>query len=982
MTIDAVITTSHTTNYMTTDAIRKLFIEFFKARGHQYVESSPLIPAGDNTLLFTNAGMVQFKDVFLGKEQRDYDCAVTCQKCVRAGGKHNDLENVGYTKRHHTFFEMLGNFSFGGEKGYFKREAIKYAWEFLTGNTEDGGLQLDPKDLWVTVHKNDAEAEKIWLDEMHVDRNRFSKCGDADNFWAMGETGPCGYCSEIYFDYGAKFAGSAPDGVNDTGDRYVEIWNLVFMEFERDAQGKLTPLAKRCIDTGMGLERIAAVMHRTRVCLQKFQEYIGDNYFDGARDYFLLDTMSGMKRDIGDGVLELSLVYISQDVDNYAFKKYLNSAKVIVDHLRAIVFLIADGLIPSNEDRGYVLRKIIRRAIRHYYLMYQNIPVNERSTVPFNKITQNLFIDIINKVVIELMSDTYPEIVKAQERIAEILSTEINKFSFTLENGERYFAEEVARFALKNTTIIPGAIAFRLYDTYGFPLDLTVEMAKERGLTVDMEGFKQAMEKQRDTSRAASKFGGGAMGGANALQLDTSGVVATNFVGYDQREFAHSKIVAMYRLHEASPGQVERVDYLACNEQGIVILDVTPFYAEAGGQIGDSGEIYFVKQDDARSDIDTVTEITTTSFTVENTQKYGNLYLHYGSMLHASHASDVLHVGQNARAEINVDRRQAITINHSAVHLMHKALRLVVGEHALQQGSLVDERRLRFDFAHFSALTAEELREIENIINREIRNNLTVNTEKKTLAEAKAAGALALFDEKYGDVVRVVNMGIFSHELCGGTHVAMTGEIGVCRIIAETGIAAGVRRIEAVTGANALLWFNERVAQLNSVATLLKTEEKQVLNRVQQLTEHSARLEKEIADLQAKIAHSKGCDLVAAAREVSDIKVLVSELAMEKIDVKILRQTLDSLKQQLHSAVIVLASKQDDKIQVVVGVTPDCVTRIKAGEIMRYLAPQIDGSGGGRADMAQGGGTNIAALAGALVATQQWIEEKLGERPQ
>lgn len=899
------------------DEIREKFIQFFSANDHKKLPSSSLVPSSDDkTLLFTNAGMVQFKNYFLGQETPPHKRAVTCQKCVRAGGKHNDLENVGFTKRHHTFFEMLGNFSFGD---YFKREAIKFAWEFLTKV-----LQLDPNDLWVTVHKNDQEAKEIWLKEMGVAAQRFSECGDADNFWAMGETGPCGYCSEIYFDYGAKFAGHAPDGVNDTGDRFVEVWNLVFMEFERDARGNLTKLAQPCIDTGMGLERIAAVMQRDRVA----GEQVGDNYFS--------DLFAKLLAALG----EMLLLANADELGSFLLK-HGASSKVVIDHTRALVFLIADGVLPSNEGRGYVLRRIIRRAVRHYYLIHKERAVK----APFNKAATYFFVHLAQKLI-DLMGKVYPEIAEQQKLITKIiLPSEIDKFALTLENGEHDFAEEVARLDLKGEKIIPGAIAFRLYDTYGFPLDLTVEMAKERGLSIDMEGFNQAMEKQRAGSRAASKFGAG---GISAAQLDVAAsIAATEFVGYAQRECAASTVLALYHMD----GSV--TEYLACGEEGIVVLDVTPFYAEGGGQVGDSGAIYAEMGSDGVE----------TCFSVKNTLKHGGVYLHYGYV----ERGNALHLEQEMHAAVNGVRRQAVTMNHSAAHLLHAALRRLVGEHATQQGSAVDERRLRFDFTNFSALSSEELRKIEWLVNREIWRNLPVTTAVKTLAEAKKDGVLALFGEKYGEMVRVVKMGDFSLELCGGTHVTMTGEIGLFKIVLESSVAAGVRRIEALTGAHALEWYEER--------------EREAALKEQSMSAAIMRLEREVQNMRAKLAQSKGQDLASQAQDVGGIKVLVSELEMESVDAKVLRQTLDSLKQQLAPrAVIVLACKHEGKIQLVAGVTPDCVQKIKAGEIVQHIAPMIAGSGGGRADMAQGGGTNVAALVDALNETRAWLAGILNAR--
>jgi alanyl-tRNA synthetase len=914
------------------DKIRSEFIRYFenlKDHKHTRVDSSSLIPANDPTLLFTNAGMVQFKDVFLGKEQRPYTRAVSCQKCMRAGGKHNDLENVGYTKRHHTFFEMLGNFSFGD---YFKREAIKYAWEFLTGKE---WLHIDPKKLWVTVHEKDQVAADIWLKEIGVDPKRFSYCGDADNFWAMGETGPCGYCSEIYYDYGVELGlgGAAPnkEGI-DTGDRYVEIWNLVFMEFERDESGNLTKLSKRSVDTGMGLERIAAVMQTAGL---KEKNKIGDNYsintFDKLEHILKHQLEHILKQKHGWGVEGWTKCR-----DDKEWPEDRSSAKVIVDHIRATVFLIADGVIPSNEGRGYVLRHIIKRATLHEYFMYtsfyawtsrefpNNFTINNKT--PFEKAAINVLEALVNKV-----AEMYPDVGNSQKEITTILKNEVTKFCVALENGLKYLQQELTEAKNSGSKVFSGDKAFYLHDTLGFDIGLTVEEVKKHGFKVDLQGFNAAMEKQRESSRAASKFG------ADALKLEVNAITTTKteFVGYTKNE-CEARVVGLYKQSG------EPVDYLGVGDDGIVVLDTTPFYAESGGQVGDTGTIFV---DD------------TTVFKVADTKKYGNVHLHYGTV-----EKGTVRAGQQVHAAIDSARRQAIRLNHSVAHLLHQALRRVVGEHALQRGSSVDDKRMRFDFSHSSALTSDETRAIERMVNRAIRDDLVVATAVKTLEEAKAAGVLALFDEKYGDKVRVVSMGDFSHELCGGTHVARTGEIGFFKIVLETSIASGVRRIEAVTGENALQWLDEQQTNYE--------------NRIAQLEENNSAQKKELASLQTKIVLAKSQDVLGQAVIVNGVKLLVTQL--DNVDAKNLRQTLDNFKQQLQpTAVIVLASISDDKIQLAAGVTQDCITKIKANDIIKQITPKIDGSGGGRPDMAQGGGTKLEALGGALTDIKSWLEQTL-----
>lgn len=913
------------------NAIRERFVKFFFERGHEHVPSSSLIPAGDSTLLFTNAGMVQFKDVFRGQETRSYKRAVTCQKCMRAGGKHNDLENVGYTKRHHTFFEMLGNFSFGD---YFKREAIKYAWEFLTAE-----LKINPAKLWVTVHQKDEDAARIWLEEIKIEKLRFSHCGDEDNFWAMGATGPCGYCSEIFYDYGEDLAGVAP-GSGDTGDRFVEIWNLVFMEFERNEKGKLTKLPKPSIDTGMGLERITAAvtaeemrqkLENERVKLneeqKKFLNYFlqGDNYRAGYFGSILIDYWQDPQLFGG---------YENKDPKLEAL------FKIIADHARAIAFLIADGVMPSNEGRGYVLRHIIRRA-------------SYNATLLKKRNARELLIEFTEKWI-RLMQSIYPELEENQNIIKETLGYEITKFEATLDDGVKYLEQEISKL---KTKIISGGVAFHLYDTLGFPLELTKEIARERKLSIDEAGFAALMEKQRAASRAASKFGGA----GERLNLDVAAIGTTEFLGYEQTACA-ARIVALYK------NDGTQVEYLAGDDEGIMILNKTPFYAEAGGQVGDSGEIYALNG-------------TQEFFVVSDTQKSGGIYLHYGKVKQGA-----AHRGMEVRAAINVERRQAMRCNHSAAHLLHRALHKVLGKHALQRGSMVDEARLRFDFTHPSALKREEIKEIEHEVNRHIRENLKVRVTEKTLAEAKADGALALFDEKYGDTVRVISMErknhygdaeIVSQELCAGTHVAYTGEIGVFKIVLETSVAAGVRRIEAVTAVSALEWFENYVENFDKVAKALKVNHEQVTGKIEQLLTANTKLERELGEWRSKAMAAKGQDLASAALDINGVKVLITVLREANIDARNLRNAVDQLKQKLGTAIVMLALVSDNKAQLVAGVTQDVVAKVNANELMQLVAAKIDGSGGGRADMAQGGGTNVGALEKALEEARGWVESKL-----
>ncbi len=866
---------------MSTSAeLRASFLDYFAERGHQRVPSSPLVPANDPTLLFTNAGMVQFKDVFLGRERRDYSRAVSSQRCVRAGGKHNDLENVGYTARHHTFFEMLGNFSFGD---YFKREAIEYAWDYLTRV-----LALPPERLWVTVFTDDEEAARIWLDGIGVDPARFSRCGAKDNFWSMGETGPCGPCSEIFYDHGAGIAGGPPGSEDEDGDRFVEIWNLVFMQYNRDADGNLTPLPSPSVDTGMGLERLAAVMQ-------------------GVHSNYEIDLFEHL-------ITAAAEATGCEDTNDY-------SLRVIADHIRATAFLIADGVAPGNEGRGYVLRRIMRRAIRHGYRLGCSEPFFHRLVAP----------------LVGEMGAAYPELAAARSHVERVIRIEEERFAETLDHGMRILDDTIA--GLKGNEI-PGEAVFRLYDTYGFPADLTADIARERGLTVDMDGFEREMGHQRQRARAASQFGVG----QNA-DFDFQG--ESDFRGYDRLEETGT-LVALYQ------------DGVACEtlgegEEGLVILDVTPFYAESGGQVGDRGRLG--------------TE--TARFEVLDTRKQGD-----GAICHVGRVtSGRLSVGDQVDARVDAGRRRATALNHSATHLLHAALRQVLGEHVQQKGSLVGPDRLRFDFSHFEGLSRDQLLAIERMVNREIRENHAVETRIMDLADAKASGALALFGEKYAEQVRVLRMGGFSTELCGGTHVRAVGDIGLFKIVSEGGIASGVRRIEAVTGATALDWIEADEDRLLRLAGLLKGAREDVDQRVAQLLERNRRLEREVEQLKTRLAASAGQDLAAQAVEIGGIKVLAARL--EGADPKGLRNTLDQLKDKLGSAVVVLATETDGKVSLVAGVTKDLTDRLKAGDLIREVAARVGGKGGGRPDMAQAGGTDPAGLPKALELVDGWVRDRV-----
>ena len=861
--------------------IREAFLSYFADQGHTTVPSSSLVPGNDPTLLFTNAGMVQFKDVFLGAEKRPYSRAASSQRCVRAGGKHNDLENVGYTARHHTFFEMLGNFSFGD---YFKRDAIRFAWEFLTE-----ALQLPPERLWVTVHISDDEAADIWLKELGVSAERFSRL-DEDNFWQMGDTGPCGPSSEIFYDHGADVPGGPPGSENDDLDRYIEIWNLVFMQFERSADGTMEPLPKPSIDTGMGLERIAAVMQ-------------------GVHSNYEIDLFQALLK-------AAATVTGCDDLEN-------KSLRVIADHIRSCSFLIVDGVLPSNEGRGYVLRRIIRRAIRHGHKLGQN---------------QAFFHKLVAALVVE-MGDAYPELAKAQAQVEKVLLAEEQQFAKTLDNGMAVLNDALDQL---QSEVIPGDVIFTLYDTYGFPVDLTNDIARERGLTLDMAGYEVAMEEQRQRARSAGSF---KVDYTHQLHLDGE----TVFTGYEGTE-GQGTVVALLKSGE-------QVDTLAAGDEGVVVLDQTPFYAESGGQAGDSGYLNAAGME----------------FEVRDCQKQGAHCLHIGTLL-----SGDVSVGQSLDTRVDSRVRTATALNHSATHLLHAALREILGDHVSQKGSLVDSKRLRFDFSHFEAVKPEELKAIEQRVNDEIRRNTPVQTDVCDMDSAREKGAMALFGEKYGDVVRVLTMGEgFSVELCGGTHVTRTGDIGLLKITSEAGIASGVRRIEAVTGAQALAYLDGLQAQIDEVAGLLKTNVENVAQKAASLWSELKELEKQNAQLKGKLASSAGSDLASQAEEVDGIKVLVANL--EGADPKSLRDTVDQLKNKLGSAVVLLAASGGDKVALVSGVTQDVTGRIKAGELMQFVAAQVGGKGGGRPDMAQGGGTDLAALPGALVAATQWVKEQLGD---
>ncbi len=864
--------------------IRQAFLSYFEAHGHTVVPSSSLVPGNDPTLLFTNAGMVPFKDVFLGRDPRPYVRAASSQRCVRAGGKHNDLDNVGYTARHHTFFEMLGNFSFGD---YFKRDAIRFAWTFLTET-----LGLPREKLWVTVHVSDDEAEAIWKEEMGIDPERFSKL-DEDNFWQMGDTGPCGPSSEIFYDHGPEVWGGPPGSPEEDGDRYIEIWNLVFMQFDRDAEGTLHPLPKPSIDTGMGLERIAAVMQ-------------------GVHSNYEIDLFQNL------------LASAARHTDHADTRN--PSLRVIADHIRSCAFLIADGVMPSNEGRGYVLRRIIRRAIRHGHKLGAK---------------GDFFHKLVGALDVE-MGDAFPELREARHQIERVLLKEEEQFARTLEHGMGLLEEALADL---DGEVLPGETVFKLYDTYGFPYDLTADVCRERDVTLDEIGFERALEAQRERARAASQFGAD-----YGAALDLEGETA--FTGYDRLEDRATVTAIVDRDGHALAG-------LAPEQRGLVVLDRTPFYAESGGQVGDTGYLHL--DDGSR-------------FLVTDTQKQSDHHLHHGVLLEGE-----LAVGAEVRPEVNGELRAATVRNHSATHLMHKALRLVLGDHVAQKGSLVTPERLRFDFSHFEAMTPEQLAEVERLVNEQILANAPTRIEQMTLDQAKAKGAAALFEAKYADNVRVLTIGAedFSIELCGGTHVARSGDIGCFHIIGEQGIASGVRRIEAITGEGALCWLREQEERLARIGERLKAKPEQVEERVESLVERNRTLEKELERLKAKLASAAGSDMLDQARDVQGVKVLATRL--EGVSGKELRGVLDQLKNKLGSGIIVLgvADKEAGKVSLIAGVTDDLTGRIRAGELVNHVASQVGGKGGGRPDMAQAGGSDVGALTGALDSVPAWLEARL-----
>ncbi|EPY4736402.1 alanine--tRNA ligase [Klebsiella quasipneumoniae] len=871
-----------------TAEIRQAFLDFFHSKGHQVVASSSLVPHNDPTLLFTNAGMNQFKDVFLGLDKRNYSRATTAQRCVRAGGKHNDLENVGYTARHHTFFEMLGNFSFGD---YFKQDAIKYAWELLTG---ENWFALPKEKLWVTVYETDDEAYDIWANEVGVPRERIIRIGDnkgapfaSDNFWQMGDTGPCGPCTEIFFDHGDHIWGGPPGSPEEDGDRYIEIWNIVFMQFNRQADGTMEPLPKPSVDTGMGLERIAAVL-----------QHVNSNYdIDLFRDL----------------IASVAKVTGATDLTN-------KSLRVIADHIRSCAFLIADGVIPSNENRGYVLRRIIRRAIRHGNMLGAKDTFFWKLVAP----------------LIAVMGSAGEELKQQQAQVEQVLKTEEEQFARTLERGLALLDEELSK--LKGDTL-DGETAFRLYDTYGFPVDLTADVCRERNIKVDEAGFEAAMEEQRRRARESSGFGAD----YNAM-IRVDG--ASEFKGYDHLEL-NGKVTALFIDGKA-------VDSVSAGQEAVVVLDQTPFYAESGGQVGDKGELKGAGF----------------SFAVSDTQKYGQAIGHIGKV-----ASGSLKVGDAVQADVDEARRQRIRLNHSATHLMHAALRQVLGTHVAQKGSLVNDKALRFDFSHFEAMKPEEIRAVEDLVNAQIRRNLAIETNIMDIDAARASGAMALFGEKYDDRVRVLRMGDFSTELCGGTHAARTGDIGLFRITSESGTAAGVRRIEAVTGEGAMAMLHAQSDQLSDIAQLLKGDSHNLGEKVRAALERTRQLEKELQQLKEQAAAQESANLSSKAEEINGVKLLVSELA--GVEPKMLRTMVDDLKNQLRSTVVVLATVADGKVSLIAGVSKDVTDRVKAGELVGMVAQQVGGKGGGRPDMAQAGGTDASALPAALASVKGWVSAKL-----
>ncbi|RQR46395.1 alanine--tRNA ligase [Burkholderia sp. Bp9140] len=869
--------------------IREKFLKFFESKGHTIVRSSSLVPGNDPTLMFTNSGMVQFKDVFLGTDPRPYSRATTAQRSVRAGGKHNDLENVGYTARHHTFFEMLGNFSFGD---YFKHDAIRFAWELLTTV-----YQLPKDKLWVTVYQEDDEAYDIWAKEVGVPAERIIRIGDnkgaryaSDNFWTMGDTGPCGPCTEIFYDHGPDVWGGPPGSPEEDGDRYIEIWNLVFMQFNRDAQGNMTRLPKQSVDTGMGLERLAAVL-----------QHVHSNYE--------IDLFQNLIK-AAARVTEIS------DLTN-------NSLKVIADHIRACSFLIVDGVIPGNEGRGYVLRRIVRRAIRHGYKL-------GRKGSFFHKLVADLVAE---------MGAAYPELKEAEQRVTDVLRQEEERFFETIEHGMSILEAALADVDAKGGKVLDGELAFKLHDTYGFPLDLTADVCRERGMTVDEPAFDDAMARQREQARAAGKF-------KAAQGLEYTGA-KTAFHGYEEIAFDDAKVVALY-VDGSSVNEVKG------GQDAVVVLDHTPFYAESGGQVGDQG----------------VLANASTRFAVADTLKVqADVIGHHGTL-----EQGTLKIGDVLRAEIDAHRRARTQRNHSATHLMHKALREVLGAHVQQKGSLVDAEKTRFDFAHNAPMTDDEIRRVEQIVNDEILANAPGIVRVMPYDEAVKGGAMALFGEKYGDEVRVLDLG-FSRELCGGTHVSRSGDIGFFKIVVEGGVAAGIRRVEAITGDNAVRYVQELDARVNEAAAALKAQPSELTQRIAQVQDQVKSLEKELGALKSKLASSQGDELAQQAIEIGGVYVLAATL--DGADAKTLRETVDKLKDKLKSAAIVLAAVEGGKVSLIAGVTPDASKKVKAGELVNFVAQQVGGKGGGRPDMAQAGGTEPANLPGALAGVKGWVEARL-----
>ena len=863
--------------YNTTAKLRTAFLDYFAGKQHQIVSSSSLVPGNDPTLLFTNAGMVQFKDVFLGAESRPYTRATSSQRCVRAGGKHNDLENVGYTARHHTFFEMLGNFSFGD---YFKQDAIKFAWEFLTEV-----VKLPKEKLLVTIYHDDEEAFGYWANDIGLPEDRIIRIATSDNFWSMGDTGPCGPCSEIFYDHGEHIWGGPPGTPEEDGDRFIEIWNLVFMQYNRQSDGTMEPLPKQSVDTGMGLERISAILQ-------------------GVHSNYEIDLFQGL-------IAAAASVTNAQDMDD-------KSLRVVADHIRSCAFLISDGVMPSNEGRGYVLRRIIRRAVRHG-----------------NKLgAKGAFFYKLVAALIEQMGQAYPELAKQQEIIEKVLRIEEEQFGKTLERGLAILEESLSDLT---GDVIPGDLVFKLYDTYGFPADLTADVARERQMTIDHQGFEACMAVQRKTAQQAGKFGADYN---EQLKSDKH----TDFKGYDSNHY-RGTVVEIFAGGES-------VSLLEDGQQGIIVLDRTPFYAESGGQIGDSGTI----------------TVAGGEFNVTNTTKLGNAFAHHGTVQGR--------IGVNDKVDATIDdaRRESIKKNHTATHILHEALRQLLGEHVSQKGSLVQPDRLRFDFSHFEAVTKQELREIERVVNDEIRRNFALNTELMAIDDAKAKGAMALFGEKYDDEVRVVTIGDYSIELCGGTHVERAGDIGLFKIVSESGIAAGVRRIEAVTGAEAIAYVNEQEQQLADVAALVKGDSASVLEKVTALLEKSKGLEKQVAQLNDKLASAAGASLLDSVVEINGVKLLVANV--EGTESKALRGMVDDLKNKIGSGVIALGVASGDKVSLIAGVTKDLTGKVKAGELVNHMAGQVGGKGGGRPDMAQAGGSEPQNLTAALDSVTAWLTER------